>query len=158
MKKLIAIAALAVSACAATSDGLEIHVEDEAAVVTFDWQSEGDASGVLTAALTDGREFSGPYFRIAAETRVELLGPLWEGWTTSRDWRYWQPGQDFLKHYDGKVLASLTTAAGERMRCKFRFATPASGMVGGGEGKCQLADGTKLQATFPPIGLKPARA
>ena len=114
---LAVIASLTISACASTSDGLEIGVEAEAAAVTFDWQSSGDGSAILTAELSDGRQFS---------------------------------GADFPNHDDGKVLASLNTADGERMRCQFRLARAASGMTGGGEGKCQLADGTTLQADFPP--------
>jgi hypothetical protein len=146
----VAIAALAVSACTYTSDGLELAVEEEAAVVTFNWQSSDDSSGVLTAALTDVRQFRGPYFRIAKDTHLDQLAPLWDGWTAGRDWQHWQPGPDFLNLYGGKVLASLSTPGGERMRCRFRFAHAASGMVGGGEGTCQLADGTTLHATFPP--------
>lgn len=151
---LFAIAALAISACATTSDGLEIGVDTEVAAVTFHWRSSDASSGVLTAALTGDRQFSGPYFRIAKDTRLDGLAPLWDGWTASRDWQHWQPGPEFLERYGGKVLASLRTPDGERMRCRFRFADPVSGMVGGGEGKCQLADGTTLHAAFPPVAAQ----
>ena len=146
---LAAIAALAISACTSTSDGLELALDD-AADVTFNWRSSDASSGVLTAALTGDRQFSGPYFRITKDTRSDELAPLWDGWTASRDWQHWQPGPEFLERYGGKVLASLSTPGGERMRCRFHFADPASGMAGGGEGKCQLADGATLHAAFPP--------
>jgi hypothetical protein len=114
---LAAIAALAISACASTSDGLEIGVDAEDATVTFQWKSRDEGPAILTADLGDGRRFS---------------------------------GADFPNHDDGKVLASLSAEDGERMRCRFRLARAASGMAGGGDGKCQLADGTTLKAAFPP--------
>ena len=78
---LISIAAMALSACATTSDGLEFKVQpvSDRAMASFAWRSRDDHSGILTASLPDGRVFSGPYVWITAETPAEDLLPLWEG-------------------------------------------------------------------------------
>jgi hypothetical protein len=63
-RALVPLAALAVSACATTSDGLQLRLEDEReqTPVTFDWDSQDDVSGNMTATLSDGRRFTGSYF------------------------------------------------------------------------------------------------
>lgn len=149
---LVSIAALATSACAITSDGLELKLEDEGgqALVTWDWQGIDEASGTMTASLPDGRSFHGTYFRITPETSVDQLEPLWEGWTESRDWPNWHPGPDFLEHYSGKVVARLSAANGEHARCRFKMSQPSSGLIGCGKGKCQLIDGSTLSASIAP--------
>jgi hypothetical protein len=148
----VSIAALAMSACAMTSDGLELKPEGAGAqaLVTIDWSSSDDFSGTMTASLPDGRLFIGSYVWITAETQVELLEPLWQGWTAGYGWRHWQSGPDFARYYSGEILASLRAANGERMRCRFRTVDRSSGMSGGGEGKCQFASGNTLAASFAP--------
>lgn len=59
------------------------------------------------------------------------------------------PTTQFITHYSGKVVATLTGQGDQRMRCRFHLVAPASGMSGGGEGQCQLADGRVVQAVFP---------
>lgn len=120
--------------------------------VTFDWKSSDDVSGQLTATFADGRTFSGTYFQITSDMRTDRLAPLWDGWNPAwRGWRHWyaEPVPEFAKFYSGRVLANLRTAEGEHMRCRFRLVHPASGMSGGGQGTCQLADGKTIDATFP---------
>lgn len=149
---LATIAALAANACSCTSDGLELKSEhgSERTGATFHWENSDDVSGTITTTLTDGRVFSGSYYAITSETDAGRLAFLWDGWSTHSGWRDWHPGPRFVEKYNGKVLANLTTDNGDRMRCQFTLAHPASGMNSGGEGICQLDDGTKVNAAFPP--------
>ena len=149
---LIFFAACAVTACNCTSDGLELRQQNKEGtpLVNFSWLSTGDVSGTMTGSLGDGRTFSGPYFKIAADTRADQLASLWDGWTSTGSWKHWRPGPDFTRHYSGMILASLETAGGERMRCQFDLAHASFGMNGGGEGICQLTDGLTIQAALAP--------
>ncbi len=122
--------------------------------VTFAWKSDDSVSGHMTATMPDGHSFSGKYFQITSDTRVDRLTPLWHGWGRRwPDWPYWytDPGPQFVKHYSGRVLANLASVDGEHMRCRFRLIHPASGMAGGGQGVCQLPGGMQVDATFPSM-------
>ena len=147
------VAALAVSACAITSEGLEFKPESagERVAVIFEWRSSDDLSGTMTASLADGRLFSGPYFRITPQTQVDQLDPLWEGWSGSNGWRHWEPQASFVKHSSGKVLTNVRATNGERMRCQLTLLRPSSGLSGGAEGACQFTDGITVDATVRPI-------
>ena len=106
----------------------------------------------MTAALSTGDVYTGPFFQITRETRIDELDPLWIGWVGPRRWRgwdYWGPRQSVLTQYTGKVLANLAGPRGH-MRCRFTLRRPSAGMAGGGEGRCQLPDGTNIRADFPP--------
>lgn len=144
--------ALPLAGCACTSDGLELSpVREERMRVVFDWQGTDDISGTMTAKLADGRQFNGAYFRIARDLSLDRLNSLWDGWTfANAGWRHWSPLPDagFLEHYDGKVVANLGAAGNAHMRCRFRLFRPSAGMRGGGEGACQLTDGTAVDATL----------
>jgi len=154
---LVALAAAgALAGCATTGTG----VGDSSASglsATFTWKAQGPRTGEMSAQLATGRSYSGTFFQITQETRVDELGPLWAGWGPYRGfrrggwggWGYWGPSQDFVTHYSGKVLANLTGPDG-RMRCRFTLIRPSSGMSGGGEGQCQVPGGGNLNATFPP--------
>lgn len=139
--------------CTTTGAGRgTLHDGVEAGGVSFHWHSTDSVSGAMTATLADGRSFSGNYFQITSETRIDRLHPLWIGWRRPwRGWPYWysEPGPEFVKQYSGRVLANLGAANGEYMRCRFRLVHPQSGMAGGGAGTCQLSDGTTIDATFP---------
>jgi len=121
--------------------------------VTFSWKSSDSVSGTMSATLTDGKKYSGQFFEITNDTRVDNLGPLWTGW--SPGWRrfggfdYWDAGPSFVTHYSGRVVANLGTPSGAHMRCKFQLAHPSEGMAGGGRGQCQMPDGKSIDATFP---------
>ena len=134
---------------------------------TFSWRAQGARTGQMTAQLSNGANYTGTFFQITSETRIDDLGPLWAGWGPVgpyRGWRggwggrwgggwggwgYWGPSQDFMTHYSGKVLANLTGPNG-RMRCRFTLIRPSSGMSGGGEGQCQVPGGGTIDATFAP--------
>lgn len=149
---LASIAATALSACAITSEGLEFTPDREGvqALATFSWHGIDDLSGTMTASFPDGRLFSGSYVWITAETQPDLLEPLWQGWTGNHGWRHWEPGPDFVQYYRGDILATLSAANGERMRCRFKAGNRSSGMSGGGQGTCQFADGNSFDASFAP--------
>lgn len=146
-----AIAALALGACATAGSGVGSTRSNDV-TATFAWNSTGDHTGTLTANLNDGENFTGKYFQITSESRVEDLGPLWGGWHNRwSGWAYWnrEPSDEFVTHYSGKVVANLDGPNAEHMRCHFSLVRPASGMAGGGEGQCQLPSGKTIHATFP---------
>jgi hypothetical protein len=141
---------LLAAGCASTGSGYGTSPSGDEA--TFRWDAKSDITGTLTATMPGGPVYSGPYFEVTSETRVESLSPLWEGWRPGwRGWPYWSavPAQGFVTEYTGKVVANLAASNGERMRCRFRLIRPAEGMAGGGEGECQLPNGESLNATFP---------
>jgi hypothetical protein len=117
----------------------------------FSWKSTDDRTGTITANLSNGENFSGPFFQVTRDTRVETLEPLWYGWRGP--WRgspFWGPYPDtaFVTHYSGRVVANLADEAGDHMRCHFTLMHPQHGMAGGGEGQCQLPSGKTIDATF----------
>lgn len=138
---------------------------DPALATTFSWTAQGSRSGVMTATLANGSSYTGPFFQVTRETRVDELAPLWTGWGGYGGgwrgrggrgywggggyWGPWGPSSSIVTHYSGKVLANLQGADG-RMRCRFTLMRPSSGMAGGGQGQCQIPAGGKINATFAP--------
>jgi hypothetical protein len=151
-----ALASLALSACAtqsgATGSG---NVRGTRKPVAFTWQTTDRVSGDITATFGNGDTYKGSYFQITRETRVDRLGPLWEGWGQPyprTGWRYWDRDMDrqFIQEYKGRVLANLLSNGGNHMRCRFTLANPSRGMAGGGKGRCQLSEtGREINAEFP---------
>lgn len=153
---LTAIASLALTACETNSAGTGSgNVRGSRKPVAFTWQSTDSNSGDITATFGDGEVFKGTWFQITRDTRVDRLGPLWDGWGRPyprTGWRYWDRDMDrqFIKEYSGRVLANLHSDAGDHMRCRFTLINPSRGMAGGGEGRCQLSDtGKEINAEFP---------
>jgi hypothetical protein len=149
-------AALGMLACETQSAGTGSgNVRGTQKPVAFTWQSDDSNSGDITATFGTGRVFKGAYFQISRDTSVDRLDPLWDGWGRpySRDaWRYWQADSrsDFLRTYNGRVLANLHSDDGEYMRCRFTLASPQRGMAGGGAGRCQLSESKReINAEFP---------
>lgn len=54
----------------------------------------------------------------------------------------------FITRYTGKVVATLQTDVGKRMRCRLHLIAPARGMAGGGAGECQVQGGATVHAKF----------
>src|SRR5262245_15278479 len=139
-----------VAGCANTGSGLgTMRGADTHA--NFSWASTDDRTGTLTAQLSNGQQYSGKFFQVTQDTRVENLAPLWYGWPSG--WpggRYWGPEPDtaFVTHYSGRVVANLADDAGDHMRCHFRLMHPQRGMAGGGAGECQLSSGQTIDANF----------
>ncbi len=149
---LLALAALlGGAACTTMGTGMGDTVGGGAGV-RFDWKAQSAVKGQLTATFADGRTYSGNLLQINSETRVDDVAPLSLGWRPfgrRGGWDYWNAGPQFIKHYSGRMVANLSDPDGDHMRCNFRLARPSQGMQGGGEGKCQLADGQTIAATFP---------
>jgi hypothetical protein len=153
----IAASALVLAACettggAGTGSG---NVRGSQKPVAFTWQGDDRNNGDMTATFGNGRVFTGEYFQITRETRVDHLDPLWYGWDRPGrrdDWRYWDEDRDseFVRSYSGRVVANLHSDDGEYMRCRFNLISPQRGMAGGGEGRCQLSEsGREINAEFP---------
>jgi hypothetical protein len=143
---------LLMSACTTSGMGTG-ETSGGGTAVDFSWSSENSTSGTMTATLQNsGRAFTGRFFQVTSETRVDDLQPLWTGWRRRwNDWPYWGNdfGPGFMTHYSGRVLANLIGPDGEHMRCNFRLVRPSTGMSGGGEGRCQNPDGSHIDASFP---------
>ena len=137
--------------CATTGTGYGDVQKGGKEPVSFRWNStDGGISGTMSASLPRERSFSGKFIQMTTETHIDDLDHMWHGWAPG--WGAWAPGpaNGFVRNYSGRVLANLSDANGEHMRCRFRLADPPSGMSGGGSGECQLAGGEKIDATFPP--------
>jgi hypothetical protein len=75
---LIATAATLAAACTTTGTGVgNARVGDMHA--SFAWQSTDDRTGTLTASLSNGDNFTGKFFQVTHDTRIDSLGPLWAG-------------------------------------------------------------------------------
>ena len=150
---LVAFSTLLGYACTTTGTGSGA-TRGGGPAVSFAWRAESATKGHMTATFTDGKTYSGMLFQITSDTTVDDTGPMWAGWGDRwgggwGEWRYWDRGPEFITHYSGRVVANLKTGDGEGMRCNFRLVDPSRGMVGGGQGKCQLGDGHTIDATFP---------
>jgi hypothetical protein len=141
-------ASSALGACTTMGTGSGSETPDNSPV-SFDWKSkDGGTTGTMSATLADGRSFAGPYLQVTSEARSEDFDPMWRGWR--RGWSDWDfPYDGFTTYYSGKAMANLQSADGERMRCRFHLNDPMEGMSGGGQGKCQLANGRSVDAVFP---------
>lgn len=149
---LLSAALLGACATVSTGTGSGTNRTSGSEEIQFEWRSRGNVEGTLTAIDPDGRTFTGPYFQITSETRVDRLHPIWAGWDNSwRGWRYWSaaPTPEFIRHYSGRVLANLVATDGTRMRCRLRLLAPSEGMRGGAQGRCQAPDGHRIDASFP---------
>jgi hypothetical protein len=138
---------LALGACTTMGTGSGSTAGDSP--VSFAWTSkDGGVTGTMTATLSSGSVFSGPYLELTQASLTPELAPMWTGW--SPYWNDWQFGMDTTTTtYTGKVVANLQGPSSQRMRCRFDLNDPLAGMGGGGQGKCQVAGGTTVDAVFP---------
>jgi hypothetical protein len=124
------------------------------APVVFDWRSDrGDPTeGRMSTVLPDGTPFAGRYFEITQTVEQASLAPLWVGWDPY--WPSWTAPRagyggtgytTFSRIYSGRVVATLESPEGTRMRCRFTLADPPDGLAGGGVGDCQLQNGTRVE-------------
>ena len=115
--------------------------------VRFSWTSSGNAAGSITATLANGETFTGRFFQTTSSLTDELgpQGPIWhqEGLYDIG------PQLQYVAHYTGRIVANLSRADGEEMRCRFELKRPVDGMAGGARGECQLPDGLSVDAEFP---------
>lgn len=147
---------LVLGACSTNSGGTGSgNVRGTRKPVAFTWTGIDSSSGDITATFGTGDVYKGRYYQITRDTRVERLDALWDGWGRPyprTGWRYWDRDMDreFIKEYNGRVLANLRSDEGKHMRCRFTLKSPTRGMAGGGHGRCQLSEtGTEINAEFP---------
>lgn len=145
-------AGVALSACTTTGTGTG-SVSPSGAPVAFAWKStDGGITGTMSATVTNGETYTGPYLQITKQVQSDDFGPMWTGWDPYwNDWSGWGafPEFGFATVYSGRVMANLQDASGQRMRCRFHLNTPTDGMAGGGQGECQLKSGRSVEAVFP---------
>lgn len=158
---LMAAALPALAGCMTTTYGsgtASTPSGDVRAMIT--WEARGARNGIMTANLSTGESYTGSFFQITRDTRVDDLRPMWYGGYWQRRWRGWygwgydpwwgpEPTTRFVTEYSGRVIATLQGADGKHMRCRFRLVRPPSGMNGGGQGECQLPNGDTVDAVFP---------
>jgi hypothetical protein len=150
-------AGLALSACTTLGTGTgSTSTGDQP--VDFSWKSkDGGVTGTMSATLPNGGVYTGPYLEITSTAQNTQFAPMWMGWSPGwNDWGYGGlgafggfPMDATTTNYSGKVVANLQGPNSQRMRCNFSLNDPPSGMGGGGQGKCQVAGGTTIDATFP---------
>jgi hypothetical protein len=149
--------ALALGACTTLGTGTGTTSTGDQPV-SFNWTSkDGGITGTMSATLPNGAAYSGPYLEITSTAQSTQFTPMWTGWSPGwRDWGYGGfgafggfPMDGTTTNYTGKVIANLQGPSSQRMRCNFSLNDPPSGMGGGGQGKCQVAGGTTIDATFP---------
>ncbi len=150
---LMALAAAGVLMAGCTTAGTGTGISKTGAITgTFTWTSDDGIEGKMTAVLSTGETYTGPFFQITQQTQVTALAPLWRGWEGRarwHDWSGWDARDATSTTYSGTVLANLQNASGAYMRCRFRLVHPVAGLSDGGTGRCQLADGTVILADFP---------
>ncbi len=152
---IVALAAMATAACTTGGGGTGSgNVRGTRKPVAFTWTSIDSTSGDITATFGNGDVYKGRYFQITRDTRLDRLDPLWTGWGEPyprTGWRYWDRDMDreFIREYNGRVLANQHSDTGNHMRCRFTLLSPSRGMAGGGEGRCQLSETrTEINARF----------
>lgn len=149
-------------ACTSSGAGTGTLVEPsgDQGRVLFHWEG-GATEGRIETVMPDGTVFEGRYVQVTQTIRDDSLAPLWDGWGA-----YW-PNWDvpwgtygapdggysmFTRVYGGRVLATLESPSGERMRCRFTLAEPEEGLEGGAQGDCQLQDGSEIDyAVIGPL-------
>lgn len=119
----------------------------------------GSPTGAIEATLPDGRTFSGRFHAISETTQVADVSDLYaswraEPWSDARwfwgdTWPRLNSVEEFIINYSGKVVATLTSRDGTKMRC--RFVLDAPGTASGGVGECQIASGQRITAKLPPM-------
>lgn len=149
----------ALAACSTISSGTGVGSTLKGELKTsLSWTAKGDRSGTMTAQVSNGETYTGTYFQITRDTRIDDLSPLWNGWDSPRwgswwgmgPWVPWRPSTGFVTTYSGHVVANLEGPNGTHMRCRLDLMSPTAGMAGGGQGQCQLPGGDTIDTNFAP--------
>lgn len=143
------LATILLAGCVTEGTGVA-ESPNSAVTGVFNWRAGGADRGDLTATLSNGRIYQGPFYQVTRESRIDSFGPLWTDWdpTDGPGWPVWGPDDAFITEYTGQVVANLAGPDGH-MRCEFKLFRPSTGMSGGGFGRCQLPDRTIIRADFP---------
>jgi hypothetical protein len=144
--------------------GTLVEPSGEQKRVLFNWESNGGdwTEGEIATRLPDGKTYRGRYLQVTQTVRADTLAPLWDGWGAY--WPSWEVPwggyyapyggtySTFTRIYGGRVVATLESPDGERMRCRFSLADPEEGLAGGAQGDCQLEEGGEIEyAVIGPL-------
>ena len=81
----VSLVALAAAACTTTGMGTGQSARGNIGA-TFVWKETGGTRGRMTASLTNGQVYQGPFFQVTQESRIDDYGPLWSGWGPYSPW------------------------------------------------------------------------
>ena len=153
----VALVAALLVGCTTTGtiDGRVAGPDQPAAAVAFTYTASwGRHGGTLSTRLPSGEGFSGQYVPITSTRTVDARDPFfwhpdWADWNPfSTPWFDGSDGSTSVTTYSGKVVATLFGDQGNVMRCRFRLHDPERGMPGGGVGRCQVSNGSHVDALF----------
>jgi hypothetical protein len=120
----------------------------------FLWAALGTSQrGEIEASLPDGEGFLGRYVELRSTTNPAAIDDLYdawyEGWTgpLQAGWPHYSL-REYIRAYEGKIVAVLAGDRSGRMRCSFDLDDPPRGMRGGGKGRCQRSNGELIDARF----------
>jgi hypothetical protein len=114
---------------------------------------------MVTTLGAGGAHLRGPYTRVNESTHDQLVTEIWNGfglpeWNTwssdgSGDWMETSAGfGEFAEFYTDKVVAYLQSDEGLKMRCQLKLNDPPQGMLQGGDGRCQLSNGGRVDLAW----------
>jgi hypothetical protein len=116
--------------------------------VSFAWRASPDATrGTITAALPDGRVFTGDFRQVTANATQDV--PV-QPWSDSWNGTGFDSGVSmysrsaYVRRYSGHVIAELQGPNHQRMRCDFVLSRPENGPAAGGMGQCELSNGERI--------------
>jgi hypothetical protein len=155
---LVLAAGLVSCTSSGTATGQLVTAAGKREPVTFVWRSDGGdwRHGTVSVVLPSGDTYRGKYHQVTESMPLRSYGPMWVGFRPYwPDWpapwyagRSYAPGSEgWLTVYEGKVVARLSTPhdPSHYMRCRFSLDDPSLGMTGGGNGDCQLSDGSAVR-------------
>ncbi len=128
--------------------------------VIIGWESHSHTTGNMTFTLGAGGEhYVGSYLLIektASHVNVQPLYDVWDRnefseWTGSGAASWFEPAwgiSTWVEHYDGRVVVGLHGNRNGTARCHFTLTDTSHGLLGGGEGECQVDDGSHLDIRF----------
>ncbi len=150
VESLLPLLAVIAVGCTTVGSGIG-YTASGASGTTFSWKSANLVSGTMKATLADGTKYSGKYYQIARDAKVDSA-KLFSGWYSGWGETDWGVGAspDFVTEYTDRVVANLTSPSGSHMRCGIQLASPSNGMYGGGSGECQIPGGDAIDVRFPP--------
>jgi hypothetical protein len=111
--------------------------------------------GTLVARLPNGEAFTGRYRQgwstiEAAQPQVPGLGSVFFDWGGAGAPGFMEddPIPVYQTAWSSKVSATLAGDRGRSMSCRLRLRSPQAGLGGGGDGRCLLSDGGRIDLQF----------
>ncbi|MGZ3280861.1 MAG: hypothetical protein ACXU8V_22325, partial [Caulobacteraceae bacterium] len=87
--KFAAIPLAMVLVVGCTTAGVGTGESRSGVTATYTWKESGPSRGTMTAALSTGQIYQGPFFQITKDTTIDTLDPLWVGWRGRGRWHGW---------------------------------------------------------------------